>query len=158
MTALSEGVRRVIDADCLVKGGLNKDGCKVVMTDAPAPRLVVDFDRPGSPLSTDATRCDYLLVAEGEQARGWVAVLELKRGRLHADQVVRQLRAGAIAAEKLVPADEAFNFRPIAASGSTPKHERTKLRDKSKMVALHGIKEPVRLMSCGAPLVQALRS
>ncbi len=158
MTALLESVRRVIDTGCLVKGGLNKDGCKVVITNAPTPRLIVDFDRPGSPLSADATRCDYLLVAEDEHARGWVAVLELKRGSLHADQVVRQLQAGAIVAEKIVPAGEAFKFRPLAASGSTPKHERTKLREKSKMIALHGIKEPVRLMSCGAPLVQALRS
>ena len=155
--ALLESVRRMIDRESLVKGGLNKDGCKIVMTDAPAPRLVVDFDKPGSPLAADATRCDYLLVAEGEHARGWVAVLELKRGRLHADHVVRQLRAGASATEKLVPRGEAFRFRPMAASGSTPKYERTKLRDKSKMIALHGVKEPVRLMSCGARLVTALR-
>ena len=157
MTALLESVRRAIDAGCLVKGGLKKDGCKVVMTNAPARRLVVDFDRSGSPLSTDAARCDYLLVAEGEHERGLVAVLELKRGPLHADQVVRQLRAGAIAAEKLIPPGESFTFRPIAAAGSTPKHERMKLRDKSKLVALHGNKEPVRLMSCGAKLVQALK-
>ena len=154
---LLESVRGRINRKSLVKGGLSKDGCKVVMTDAPAPRLVVDFDKPGAPLKTDATRCDYLLVAEGEHGRGWVAVLELKRGRLHADHVVRQLRAGASAAEKLVPRDEAFRFRPIAASGSTPKHERARLRDKSNMIALHGNREPVRLMSCGAKLVTALR-
>ena len=127
------------------------------MTDAPSPRLVVDFDKPGSPLAADATRCDYLLVAEGEHAHGWVAVLELKRGRLHAEQVVRQLRAGASAAEKLVPQGEAIMFRPIAASGSTPKHERTKLRSRANAIRFHGHMEPVRLMSCGTKLVMALR-
>ena len=157
MTALLEGVRREIDGDCLVEGGLNKDGCKVVMTDAPSPRLIVDLDKPGSPLAADAARCDYLLVAESEKAHGWVAVLELKRGRLHAEQVVRQLRAGASAAEKLVPRGEALRFRPIAASGSTPKHERAKLRSKANAIRFQGHVEPVRLMSCGAKLVMALR-
>ena len=156
MTTLLESARSAIDEVCLVKGGLKKDGCKVVMTGAPAPRLVVDFDKSGSPLERHATRCDYLLVAEGEHACGWVAVLELKRGRLHADQVVRQLRAGARAAEKVVPAGEAVRFRPIAASGRTPIYERRKLRDRSCMIALHGKKEPVRLMSCGARLITAL--
>lgn len=157
MTALLEGVRDRIDQKSLVKGGLNKEGCKVAMTGAPTRRLVVDFDKPGAPLATDATRCDYLLVAESEHGCGWVAVLELKRGRLHADHVVRQLRAGASAAEQFVPRDEAFRFRPIAASGSTPKHERTKLKDKSNMISLHGNREFVRLMSCGDRLVTALR-
>jgi len=147
----------MIDGGCLVKGGLNKGGCKVVMTGAPVPSLVVDFDKPGSPLETDTTRCDYLLVAEGEHACGWVAVLELKRGRLHADHVVRQLQAGASAAEKLIPSDAAFRFRPIAVSGSTSKHERAKLKDRSSMIVLRGSKEPVRMMSCGAPLVKVLR-
>ena len=85
------------------------------------------------------------------------AVLELKRGRLHAEQVVRQLRAGAPAAEKLVPQGEAIMFRPIAASGSTPRHERTKLRSRASAIRFHGHVEPVRLMSCGAKLVMALR-
>ena len=158
MTGLLEGVSRVIDGDCLVKGGLNKDGCKVVMTDAPSPRLIVDFDKPGSPLAADATRCDYLLVAEGEHAHGWVVVLELKRGRLDVDQVVRQLRAGASAAEKLVPRGEAFRFRPVAAYGSMPKYERTKLRDKANRIRFHKYKERIRLMHCGAKLAKALHS
>ncbi len=156
MTSLLKSFQRLIDRGCLVKGGLNKDGCKVVMTNAPAPKVVIDFDKPGSPLATNATRCDYLLVAEGQHARGWVAVLELKRGRLHADHVVRQLQAGASAAENLVPPGAAPSFRPIAVSGSASKHERAKLKNRSNMIVLRGNREAVRLMSCGAPLVQAL--
>ncbi len=128
------------------------------MTDAPSPRLIVDFDKPGLPLAADATRCDYLLVAEGGHGHGWVVVLELKRGRLHADQVVRQLRAGASAAERFVRRGEAFRFRPVVASGSVPKYERTKLRDKANMIGFHEHKEPVRLMHCGDRLAMALRS
>ena len=157
MTGLVATVRNAIDGACLVKGGLSKDGCKVVMTDAPSPRLIVDFDKPGSPLAADAVRCDYLLVAEGKHGHGCVAVLEVKRGRLHADQVVRQLRAGASAAEKIVPRGKALRFRPVAVSGRAPKHERTKLKNKANAIEFHGRREPVRLMSCEARLATALR-
>ena len=153
-----ERARRALDPKCLVKGGLKKEGCKVVMTDAPSPRLTIDFDKPGSPLGAGTTRCDYLLIAEDEHADGWVVVIELKGGELDADEVVRQLRAGASAAEKFVPRSEAFRFRPVVASGSVPKYERTKLRDKANMIGFHEHKEPVRLMSCGARLAMALRS
>ena len=158
MTALLKCLRCALDGTCLVNGGLNKGGCKVVMTNMPASRVVVDFDKPGSPLANDATRCDYLLVADDTGNSGsWVAVLELKRGKLHADQAVRQLQAGACAAEKLVPPGEAFRFRPVVASGGMPTHERLQLRDKSNMVVLQGKKKHVRLMKCGDRLVTALR-
>ena len=122
----------------------------------PSPRLVVDFDNPGSPLGPSERRCDYLLVAEvREEGGGWVAPLEMKNGRLRADHVVRQLQAGAAAAEKLVPAGLQVRFRPIAAAGSMPKAERNKLKRKGG-IRFHGREEAVRLMSCGAPLATAL--
>ncbi len=156
MTALLKSVAPMIDRDCLVKGGLKKDGCRVAMTGAPAPRLVVDFDKPGSPLAADATRCDYLVIAEGDGAHDWVVVLELKRGKLHGDQVVKQLQAGASAAEKLVPRDAALRFRPIVASRSRHRHEYTRIKGKSVRIRLHGHSEPVRVISCGAGLVDGL--
>ncbi len=154
MTALVEEVGDKIDEACVVRGGLKKDGCRIVMKGVPARRLVVDFDKDGSPLSADQTRCDYLLVAEDEQAHDWVAVLELKRGRLHAGKVVRQLRAGAAAAEKLVPRDRALRFRPVAVSGSTTKLERNEL--KKHLVIFHGRKVGVRWMKCGDRLARVL--
>jgi len=76
---------------------------------------------PGRPLAADETRCDYLLIAEGKfHACGWVAVLELKRGKLHADMIVEQLQAGASAAERLVPQGRRVAFRPIAAQAARP--------------------------------------
>ena len=155
---LLERVRLELDPECLVERGLNKEGCRVLLTNAPDPRLIIDFDKPGSPLAQEATRCDYLLVAEGRQRIAWIAPLELKRGELPAGQVVRQLRAGASVAEKLVPEGEPVRFRPVAASGSVSKHDRNKLRDKKNMIRFHGHKEAVRLMSCGGPLIKALGS
>ncbi len=157
MTALLEKIRDTINGGCLVTSRLKKDGCKIVTKGLPEPRLIIDFDKRGSPLPPNVTRCDYLLVAEVENTPPLVAVLELKRGKLHADQIVRQLRAGASAAEKLVPQNQAVRFRPIAASGSAPKHERTKLRDKANRIKLHEQNERVRLMSCGARLAATLR-
>ena len=102
------------------------------MTGAPRPRRIVDFDKPGAPLPPHATRCDYLLIAEGSDNCGWVVPLELKRGRLEVNQVVGQLRAGASEAEKLVSQDEACRFRPVVAVGNVPKSERQKLKEKAK--------------------------
>ena len=118
-----------LDDGCLRSGGLNKNGCSVPLKGTPSPRVVVDFDKPGSPLDRNETRCDYLVVAEvKKEGRGWVVPLELKRGRLRANHVVSQLQAGASAAEKLLPAVLQVRFRPIAAVGSVPKAERNKLK------------------------------
>ena len=156
MTDLVERVRATIDPKCLVKRGLNKSGCRLLMAHVPAHRLIVDFDRPGSPLSAGATRCDYLVLAEDGREHNWVAILELKRGALHADQAVRQLKAGARVAEKLIPPDEAVAFRPVVASRKVSKHERRKLRDRNNMIRFRERKEPIRLTSCGATLMEAL--
>ena len=155
---LVKSVRDKLDTRCLVEGRLLKEGCRVSMTGVTGPRLVVDFDKPGSPQRPDAPLCDYLFIAEGEKGLGWIAPLELKRGRLHAGQVIRQLREGAAAAERLVPEGESIKFRPVAASSSTPKAERNRLRNKNNRIRFHGRMEAVRLLSCGEQLVKALRT
>ena len=89
----------------------------MLLDGVPSPRIVVDFDNPGSPLGPSERRCDYLLVAEvKEEGGGWVVPLEMKNGRLRADHVVSQLQAGAAVAEKLVPAGLQVRFRPIASN------------------------------------------
>ena len=156
MTGLMETVRNRLDTRCLVSGLLNKKGCKVSMKGAPETRLVVDLDRPGAPLGPDETRCDYLFVAKAEGS-GWVAPLELKRGRLKVGEVVKQLQAGASVARKLVPSHADVRFRPIAAVGDTTStQERNRLRRPDNLIRFHGKAEPIRLMSCGEALVYAL--
>ena len=158
MTSLPERVRcRIEDKRCLVKRGpLRKHGCELKMTDAPEDRVVVDFDKRGSPLpADDKPRCDYLLVAEDEGRPAWVVVLELKRGQLHTDHVVRQLQAGASAAGKLVPEGSEFCFRAIVATGRVNKHQWNKLK-KTNRVTLRGKSEPVLRVACGSRLADAL--
>ena len=50
MTGLVKAVAGMLDQRCMVSGRLKKEGCAVSLKDAPAPRLIVDFDKPGSPL------------------------------------------------------------------------------------------------------------
>ncbi len=116
----------------------------------------MDFDKPSSPLTPNRTRCDYLMVADGKNAQSWIVVLELKRGKLYADQVARQLQAGASAAEDFVNSSDAirFRFRPIAVFGNTNKYERHRLKRKS--IKFHKREEKIRTLSCGQKLTSAL--
>ena len=160
MTGLVDMIRGKLDKRCLVTR-LGSRKCRVKMKGAPSPscRLIVNFDKPGSPLPHPARRCDYLLVAEGGHTHGWVAVLELKGGRVHdVDDAVRQLQAGASAAEGLIPKNEPVCFRPVVVSRSISTHERNLLKKKSCAVRFRGRIEPVLLMSCGAALAKVLYS
>ena len=69
---LVKAVRRELSSRCLVSGGLNKKGCKVLLRGTPRSYAVVDFDKPGSPLGPEDSRCDYLYVADGKDDTGWV--------------------------------------------------------------------------------------
>ncbi len=163
MTGLVEAVaaklrKNKLGKSCMVSGRLRKQGCGVSLKDAPEPRLIVDFDKPGSPLGQSETRCDYLFVANGGRCADWIAPLELKRGSLHAGDVVRQLRAGATAAEGLVSRNKKVRFRPTAVYGSIHPAEIKRLRADNNKVEFHGHVVAIRLIKCGAPLTDALWS
>ena len=156
MTGLVSGVRNKLDPKCVWKNPLKKNGCKVLLTGAPHPRLVVDFDKPGSPLRGTDTRCDYLFIAEKNQSQGWIAPLELQKGKLHASKVANQLKAGAKVAQRLISPKNPIKFRPTAVySGSIHKRERRLLREKRNRIRFHKQIEGVRLISCGEMLTNA---
>ncbi len=155
---LVESVRGRSDPECLVSR-IGRNGCTVSLRDAPRERLIIDFDKRDAPVRGDGPSCDYLFVAEGvPREAGWVAPLELKRGALRASAVVRQLRAGAEAAERLVPRELRPSFRPTAVCGSIHKLERAALRKPQNRIAFQGHSEAVRLMSCGCRLTEVLGS
>lgn len=158
MTGVVKVVRAALDPRCTASRTLRKDGCAVSLKEAPTPRVIVDFDKPGSPQGRSQVRCDYLVVADGNTAFAWVAPLELKKGKLQTSQVVRQLRAGANAAERYVAANKEVRFRPVAAVGKVSKKaDREKLRLRANRVRFHHHVEVVRLISCGDALTKALR-
>ena len=146
-----------VDDRCIATR-IRKEGCIVSLNGAPSDRLIVDFDKPGSPLGPAAVRCDYLLIAEDDAGAGWVAPMELTRGRGVASKFVRQLRAGAAAAEQLAPRGAAARFRPIAVyGGGLHMAERRALQRSDSQVSFHGVREPIRLMKCGMRLADWLQ-
>lgn len=153
MTRLLEKSKKALDPRCLVnKGGLKKQGCRVLMNDIPQSRLIVDFDKTGSPLPQNTIRCDYLLIVEDHNDAGWVVLLELKRGSLSANQAIRQLKSGSQAAMKIIPNDENVSFRPVIACSGVAKSERNIIKKRDSQISFFGHKEPIRLMSCGESL------
>ena len=155
MTGLVEEVAPNVDARCIVKRGLSKEGCAVVMTGMPQERLVIDFDKPGSPLQQDATRCDYLCIAEADNGDDWIVPLEVKRGGFKATVVAQQLQAGANVADQLVATAASFRFRAVAFSGNVRKAERLSLKRQS--VQFRGRREEIRRTRCGDRLASMLR-
>ena len=155
MTGTIASIRSQIDANCIV-ARCRKEGCSVSLAGAPQQRLIVDFDKAGSPLGPADTRCDYLLLAERSCGDLWVAPVELKKGDADLGKSIEQLRAGAQAVECLVSEEDAAGaiFRPVLASGGIDKNERKKLRD--ERVKFYHHEEPVRRIKCGAPLMAAL--
>ena len=157
MSGLVQRVRAKVDDRCIV-GRIRKRDCRVNLDGAPDPRLIVDFDRPGSPLGSSDQRCDYLFIADAAYNHGWVVPLELKRGQFNASKITGQLQAGAQAAERIVPRNIAVRFRPIAVHrGDTTKQERNRLKRKPILVRFRGKNVPLRRMKCGQKLADHLR-
>ncbi len=151
MTTLPELVQNEIDERCHVTGKLNKNGCEVKMTNAPAEKLVIDLDKPGSPIPANEVRCDYLMIALDGNAKGLVVAFELKRGLLRVEKTVEQLRAGAANADQLVTDNPAIEirFRPVAVSGRTNKHTMRDLKKEGNKIAFRGKPYALRRISCG---------
>ena len=155
MTGPVASIRAQIEARCIV-GTIGRSGCSVSLAEAMRPRLIVDFDKPGSPGGVADKRCDYLFLSKPAGGSLWVVPVELKKGKVESGEAIKQLRAGAKAAESLVSKAMATKakFRPVLASGRIHKNERSRLRNQK--VKFHGHSEAVRRLRCGAPLTDAL--
>ena len=99
----------------------------------------------------DGDRCDFLLVSD---CGNWVAPLELKKGQARAGRVSRQLQAGAREADKLIPAEERTEFRPVVVSGEISRHDLNLL--KRQKVSFRGRKATAARIRCGEHLSQGV--
>ena len=151
MTSLCDEVRHRIPPNCIVTR-CRKEGCSVSLQEAPEPFLVIDVDKGAA--GADETNCDYILI--GCADRAWVVALELKRGNAEADTVVRQLRAGARAASRVIPPGVRLTFLPVVASGGIKRAQRDLLRRSSNRISFRGKKEYVRRIRCGERLASVL--
>lgn len=151
MNTLVAAIRDRISAEC-GRGSCRRAGCTTAIPRDMRPFVLIDLDDPASPTGGTGTRCDYLFIGSD---RNLVAPLELKDGRPRASTVVKQLRAGASIAERLIPAvGTRVGFRPVIISKGMSKYERIeftksknriKFRDRDSLVTLH---------KCGKPLNQ----
>ena len=144
-----ESIRDALNPLCLVESGLNKNGCKVKLDAVPKSRIVVDFDRPGSPVSSNDERCDYLAFVNGFKT-DFVIPIELMKGRLDSSKVVVQLQAGANFAQNHISRDQVVSFRPVAVTGSAHKYQREKLRN--SQIKFHGKATSIDRIACGSSL------
>ena len=157
MSGLVQRVRANVDVQCVV-AEMDKEGCRVSLDGAPAPRLIVDLDERGSPLGHPNRRCDYLFFGDdNDGGADWVAPLELKRGRFRAGQCLRQLKAGAQAADELVPENAKVRFRPIAVYGGVLHSAQLLRLRRYGGIIFRDIHEPVRLLKCCEALTDQLR-
>lgn len=156
MSGLLDSVRAQFDGGCMVSGRLRKEGCTVYLNGAPTDRVVVDLDKPSSPLSRSDTRCDYLVFAEEPGQRALFVPLELKKGRLRPSRVVAQLRAGTNAAVEAV-GSRSVHFLPVAAVGSSHRANLTTLKKYANRVSFGNQRKTVRVMRCGGKLVDVLQ-
>ena len=158
MTGTIAAVRAQLSKGCVVRR-CQKNGCAVSLAEMPQPRLVVDLDKPGSPLGPAQTRCDYLFLAESSCSELWLAPIELKKGTVDAGKAIEQLQAGAQAAEGIIPplgAGIDVRFRPVLASGGgMHKAERDKLKTEANRVTFRGYSEAIRRIRCDAPLIDS---
>ena len=147
---LVESVRAQVAPSVLVRR-CNKSGCNVPLKGVPQPHLVLDLDKPGSPLGQSETRCDYLIVGENSGKSDWAVALELKRGQVHAD-VANQLQAGANVTDQLVPPKADIDFKPVVAGRGFHSHLKRTLA--KRKVQFRQKQLAVILISCGTPLAK----
>ena len=154
MADLVRRIKQNLPDECFVTGRLRKEGCSVSLKDAPTPSIVIDMDKPQAPGGQNETRCDYIFI--GGCNNVFLMPLELKRGKLDASDVVKQLQAGAdIAAARIIPKRGQVQFLPVAACGG--KFHRAEIRRLSQSkIRFKSQSSNVQLLRCSQRLIDAL--
>ena len=151
--SLVEQVRQNIDEECLARR-CRRDGCSLTLESLAQPFILIDMDHERSPSDRSGGKnCDYIFVGDEDH---WIAPLELKRGKLHAEDVVAQIQAGAAIADQIVPHRVRTRFRPVAAYGGKAHRAELRLLTTSR-VRFRSQNNRVALVRCGTSLLGALK-
>ena len=115
------------------------------------------MDGLGSPVSSTATRCDYLFFGyKTGSSEFWVVPIELTAGlRKRSTRIVAQLRAGANLADQLVTRANDVHFVPVAA-GPFNTAKRIEMRRARNRITFRNQKFFLVAVSCGSKLADAL--
>jgi len=143
---------------CCSKEIEEKEGASFSLQNAPLPHLLVDFDRPGSPLGRGKIRCDFLFVADGAVGKpGYVVPIEMTSGRNKAaSKVKKQILAGANFAEQTIPKSMKAQCYPVLVGKLRKKQYRQQLRRKENQVRFHDQVATIQLVANGERLAKAL--
>jgi hypothetical protein len=154
MVNLVGRIRDSLPDGCIASGRLRKEGCSVSLKNAPAPWVAVDMDKPQAPVGDNETKCDYIFIGGCDDV--YLVPLELKRGKLDASTIVKQLRAGAnIAGDRIIPMRAQVQFLPVAVCGG--KIHRAEIRRLlQSRIRFRSQNSTVRLLKCNDQLIKAL--
>ena len=156
MRGLVEAVKGQVDPKCLVGGELSDAGCRVSMRDLPHKRVAVSLEHPSAPIAEGDPHCDFLFVAETDDAVAWAMPIELKSGGFDASAVAVQLQGGATLLEKWVPNSHSIRFLAVVMSGKFPKGERKRFQ--RQKLRFHGSSHPLKHSRCGSSLRSVIGS
>ena len=119
--------------------------------------VLLSMDGPGSPASQLATRCDFLFFrcVQSDDSY-WGCPVELTAGLSKSSTtIIKQLQAGALLIDSLVPADLDIQFVPIVACPFR-KHRRNEYRKRENAVSFRSGSYLVHAVNCSSRMVDAL--
>ena len=156
MRGLVKAVKGRVDPKCLVGGELSDAGCRVSMRELPRKRVAVSLEHPSAPIAKGDPHCDFLFVAEDNNAVAWAVPIEFKSGGFDTRDVAAQLQEGAALLEKWVPNSSSIKFLAVVISGKFPKGERKRFQRQT--LRFHGSSHPLRHSKCGSSLRSVIGS
>lgn len=126
--------------------------CCLRIGDELDPFLIVDVDALAAIEATQRdTRCDYVFVG-GDPSEAWIVPIELTAGQLRVEKTVKQVRAGAKLANRLVPLGEEVRFRPVAAYRYAKKYVFQEFKMNENQIRFRDKSVAIRLAKCGDSL------
>jgi len=157
MSGLVAAVKDEVGEECLT-GAIKRGKCRIDLTDAPKPHVVVDFDKPGALLGQSNSRPDFLFVSDtggrtnGAEGRdpGRISPIEISKGKSKsAGHIGRQLQAGVDWLRDILDSQFEPTLSPVYC-GSLNKHAQLELR--KKKILFRGQSVLPKVVACGMEL------
>lgn len=148
-----------VDARCVCNSCQDDNGtCSLSLEGLSDEEYVLlAMDGPGSPASQLATRCDFLFFGCAQSDdQFWGCPVELTASlRKSSTTIIKQLQAGTLLIDGLVPADQDIQFVPIVACPFR-KHRRNEYRKRRNAVSFRSGSYLVHAVECCSRMVDAL--
>ena len=149
-------IKQRLPHECLRKGSLTKEGVTVSKKGAPNPSITIDMDHPKAPVRKGQAKCDYIFI--GGCAEVFLIPLEFTKQEFDSSKAVRQLRAGAQIAARIILDSEDVQFRPaVVCKGRVRRDEKRKLSQQANKVRFKGAQSVIKVLNHKEPLINAIR-